>query len=187
MSESPTPRSLAAGVHGVTRGLTLRPWDRYAADESLWWLVPSTEWPAYKHGKFASSKTRADQGEIFAGLNVEKGFGAIVADLFPSVRRRRQTLEQDWAWHRLTAGTEPETFARVLASLGSEHPIRLWLEASYVREPRDYTPPGPEPATGVGYVRLLAEGASLGGGLVPPKCFAASKQSRAFLRSSSGS
>ena len=39
----------------LTLGLTARPWNLYAAADTFWWLVPSTEWPAYRYGKLAFS------------------------------------------------------------------------------------------------------------------------------------
>jgi hypothetical protein len=91
------PRLLASAVQEVVAGLTPRPWNRFDPDETLWWLVPSTEWPAYHHGKLVFSNERAPAGEIFAGLNVEKGFGEIAARAYPKTQRT-QLLGHGWAW-----------------------------------------------------------------------------------------
>jgi len=32
-------------------GFTARPWNYFKPDTTIWWLVPSTDWPSYKHGK----------------------------------------------------------------------------------------------------------------------------------------
>ena len=32
-------------------GFTARPWNYFKPESTLWWLVPSTEWPSYKYGK----------------------------------------------------------------------------------------------------------------------------------------
>lgn len=137
---SMTPQELAAAVREVEGTLTARPWNRFSADETLWWMVPAKEWPAYQHGKLVFSFERAPEGHLFAGLNVEKGFGSVVAEVYPAVRRRRQVLEPGWAWNRLIDGSGPAVLDEVLVDLSADWPVRLWVEAAYVSDPSDYDP-----------------------------------------------
>ena len=46
--------SSTIGNTAKQRGIQLfeRPWNFYEPDNTAWWLIPSTEWPAYRHGKF---------------------------------------------------------------------------------------------------------------------------------------
>jgi len=45
-------KTLCHAVQGIANmDLTPRPFNRFDPDVSLWWLVPSTEWPAFKYGK----------------------------------------------------------------------------------------------------------------------------------------
>jgi hypothetical protein len=37
---------------------TLRPWNLYKPENTLWWLVPSKDWPSYKYGKIAIYKPK---------------------------------------------------------------------------------------------------------------------------------
>lgn len=59
--------------------LTPRPWNRFDPDNTIWWLVSSTDWPAYKYGKlFFDSRignTLNNKSKIYYGFNVEKGLG----------------------------------------------------------------------------------------------------------------
>ncbi len=51
-----SPQELANAVNDQMRlGLTRRRWNLYKPRETFWGLVPSTEWPAYRHGKLAFS------------------------------------------------------------------------------------------------------------------------------------
>jgi len=43
--------SLVDALQDRTHRLTPRPYNQHKPGDSLWWLVPSTEWPAYRHGK----------------------------------------------------------------------------------------------------------------------------------------
>ena len=49
-------RELAYAINDIGKpGLTPRPWNIYSPDDTFWWLVPTTEWPAYRYGKYAFS------------------------------------------------------------------------------------------------------------------------------------
>jgi hypothetical protein len=141
MSPRTTPRELAAAVRDLAPGLTARPWSRHDPDETLWWLVPSTEWPAYSHGKLVFSTDRAPAGEIFAGLNVEKGFGVAAIQAYPKTPRT-QVLGPGWTWHLVVDGEGPTHFAKVLGEVSIRQPALVRVEASRVSDPSDYDPHG---------------------------------------------
>jgi len=50
-----SPRQTCYAVKETAQGqfekLVARPWNIYEPDTTMWWLVPSNDWPAYKHGK----------------------------------------------------------------------------------------------------------------------------------------
>jgi len=56
------PREAALQVRTVIKQpgnqFTARPYNPYEADTSDWWVVPSTDWPAFHHGKFGFSSHR---------------------------------------------------------------------------------------------------------------------------------
>src|SRR5262245_20904293 len=125
-----TARDLAYAVRAQLRPeLTPRPWQQQAPDDTLWWLVPSGDWPAYRHGKFVFSLSKdgprkaligindgaIETSKLFAGVNVEKGFGRVAVEVDPSLRRKTdQILDSGWLWHRLTEGPGPAQFAQNL-------------------------------------------------------------------------
>ena len=93
-----SPHTLASGLNKTLGlGLTERPWNLHNPTDTLWWLVPSTEWPAYSHGKLAFSLAKDDGRKhllgwndpllelekMFVGLNVEKGYGNVATFVNP--------------------------------------------------------------------------------------------------------
>lgn len=130
-------------------GLTARPWNLYAAADTLWWLVPSTEWPAYRYGKLAFSLAkdvpRKDllgvddsllaMDTVFAGFNVEKGYGPVATIVNPALRRKpAQILDPKWLWYELTDGPGSVRFSHTLASTASNGEIYVYVVSSYVHD-----------------------------------------------------
>ena len=53
-------------------GLTARPFNRFEPVDSIWWLVPSAEWPAFQYSKiFVNPLSATNKYEV--GLYLEKG------------------------------------------------------------------------------------------------------------------
>ena len=140
-------------AHAVNRrlklGLTPRPWNMYAAVDTLWWLVPSPDWPAYQHGKFAFSFSKDDARKallgpndavletetIFAGYNVEKGYGQEALVVNPALRHKPgQILNRTWVWSQVTQGDGPAQFANSLKSAASSGSLYLYVVCSYVHD-----------------------------------------------------
>ena len=130
-------------------GLTPRPWNRHAAADTFWWLAPSTEWPAYRYGKLAFSLAkdvpRKDllglddallaTDAVFAGFNVEKGYGSVATFVNPALRRKpAQILDPQWLWYELTDGAGAARFSQTLASAAADTEIYLYVVSSYVHD-----------------------------------------------------
>lgn len=75
------------------RRLSLRPYNRFDTKFTEWWLIPGTEWPAYRYGKLFFSQSVTDL--MFTGLNMEKGLGQQLSGL----AKNNQLLGADWFWH----------------------------------------------------------------------------------------
>lgn len=99
-------------AHAVNNSLVApfvpRPSNRFSPDESLWWLVGCSDWPAYKHGKlfFVSrpEQVPGHEGGIYCGFHLEKGLSRRVAGLYP-----KDLIEgDDWAWQRCAASLGAE-------------------------------------------------------------------------------
>lgn len=127
-----SPWELARAVRDGLRlrRLHLLPWQQERPNDTLlWWLVPSTDNPAHRHGKLLFSFDKdsprrsllgrndalIEVGKIFVGLNIERGYGPqafLIGKPRPDVSRK---LDPQWAWHRVFDGTGPAQFARTLA------------------------------------------------------------------------
>ena len=139
-----SPRQLCIDVqaHGSSKArlLIARPWQFQDADDTLWWLVPSSEWPAYRHAKlFFDWFTRKKKDRVWTGINVEKGLGAVAASVYPS----KFIMSQDWAWHRFCEDCRSGLFDQVIAdSTYGETSQTWWLKiaAGYVDKPSGFDP-----------------------------------------------
>lgn len=78
--------------------LTARPFNRFEPENTIWWLIPSTEWPAYKYGKLFFEATDKN---IFCGYNLEKGV-SIGSDIYNT----SLLMDRDWIWNKFIASLE---------------------------------------------------------------------------------
>lgn len=148
-----SPQDLAYGIKNQLQlGLTPRPWQLYNPADTLWWLVPSTDWPAYRHGKFVFSlakdtprkpliglnDSRIEFDRIFAGLNVEKGYGHMATEVDPMLRRKSaQIIDNRWLWFTLVEGDGPTRFGELLAAVSASDRVDLYVVSSYVHDRED--------------------------------------------------
>jgi hypothetical protein len=151
-----SPQDLAHGInHQLRMGLTPRPWNLFKPSDTFYWLVPSTDWPAYRHGKFAFSMTtdhprKALLGiddallhteEFFAGLNIEKGFGEMATAVDPTLRRKKQIMDAGWLWFDVVDRNGAARFGRMLAAVSHTASLELFVVSSYVHDREDDTRP----------------------------------------------
>jgi len=145
-----TPRELAYSVNRHLGGtLTPRPWNLHDPDQTLWWLVPTTQWPAYRHGKLAISlahdyprKTLLGRNDslleldkVFVGLNVEKGYGKAAIEVDLAIKKKpQQILDPDWLWFSLIEGKGPLLFSRLIESVSGSQRIYLYVIVLHVHD-----------------------------------------------------
>jgi hypothetical protein len=145
-----SPQDLANALNGQLKlGLTARPWNLYSPAESLWWLVPSTDWPAYRYGKLAFSLAkdvpRKDllslndpvlaSDQMFVGFNLEKGYGPEAAVVNPALRRKpAQFVDPSWLWFEVVDVPGARRFGETLSKAASKAEIYLYIVASYVHD-----------------------------------------------------
>lgn len=77
-------------------GFTARPRNYFKPETTLWWLVPSTEWPSYKYGKLVLYRTK-DGYRV--GLHIEKGISELAGQMLSSKGARKLCVKPDWAWN----------------------------------------------------------------------------------------
>ena len=79
--------------------LVARPFNRFNPDKTIWWLIPSNEWPAYKYGKIFCDLQKEPnfphEEKLYCGFYVEKGLGEITRNVFhPSL-----IMDSSWLWN----------------------------------------------------------------------------------------
>lgn len=119
-----------------------RPWNRFEPENTDWWIVPSTDWPAYRYGKAIFRHNVQFSGQVFCGLNVEKGFGRIALEVYPELSKRRLVIDETWAWFKFLDGLEEEAVARAAEELAQKTGCQVILEISawYTSSPVDFEP-----------------------------------------------
>ncbi len=119
------------------RRFSPRPWNRFEPDDTDWWIVPSTEWPAYRYGKGMFRLVEYLPGQVLICLNVEKGFAPIVAEAFPSLASRGQIIDEQWAWHRFLQGLKDGSVGQIVKDFDEDISSELIIEIS-AWYPSDY-------------------------------------------------
>jgi len=125
--------------------LSCRPWNRFEPENTRWWLVPSTDWPAYHHGKLSFDPTEEKGNVLYCGFAVEKGFDLVVREVYPSTGRRNLIMGDSWSWHRfmtdLTGGVVSDAVREVARRTGQS--LRLEFRAGYASDPDEFDPEAP--------------------------------------------
>lgn len=127
--------------------LTPRPWNLHRPDDSLYWLVPSGEWPAYRYAKFvfssgsdyprrvlADTTTVPEPTKLFVGFNIEKGFGEVASLVDSSLKRKQQIQDKDWDWFTFIQPDAAERFAVTLSRLSETELTHVYAVVSYVHD-----------------------------------------------------
>lgn len=112
-------------------GFTARPWNYFKAETTLWWLVPSTEWPSYKYGKLVLYRTK--EGYRF-GFHIEKGISELAGQMRSSEDARKLCVKPDWAWNDFLSDLSSGIFEGKLKEISesAKLPLRISLQASNV-------------------------------------------------------
>ena len=99
-------------------GYTIRPFNRYNPDHSEWWLIPSTEWPAYRFGKYCV-KLHIEDEQPLIGYYVEHGLPLELQTL-PGIDQKF-IMRPNWYWHE---------FIKEMQNDSLVYPIQQTLEST---------------------------------------------------------
>lgn len=106
---------------------TARPYDIHRPDETTWWVIPSTDWPSYLHGKFFFRLIEGTR--IETGIYIEKGFspeiGHGVLSVFNSTRNGHGTSSS----HMLHRVESTGCFVNTIRSIPSSRYTLAQLES----------------------------------------------------------
>jgi len=173
----PSIHALATSMHteaesADSRSYSPRPHNVHNPTNSTWWLVPSTDWPAHRHGKITFTPSTSARRQVLCGLHVEKGFGNVVA-LVPGHPPKQLLVGDNWEWPAFMSGLRDGSVAEVAqqVALNSGEPvaleIHLWVPGDYSQfdpfaryvSPSDN--PDIAPPFAAGQVNFQTEGATL--------------------------
>lgn len=108
-------------------GLTARPFNRFEPADSIWWLVPSAEWPAFQYSKiFVNPLSATNKYEV--GLYLEKGHGVDVLLVNGDTPgNRTQVMDTSWAWEKITRNNIDDCceIAKNIENAGLQPKVRL--------------------------------------------------------------
>ncbi len=101
MSTTASYKTAEAAVHAVLEAAKLpsasaRPYSPYDPSKTMWWLMPTKEYPAYHRGKVAFEPNWPGVDGMFIGLLVEKGFDVSIGELAKSSRESREFMDEEW-------------------------------------------------------------------------------------------
>jgi len=108
---------------------TPRPFNRFDTAFTEWWLVPVTEWPAYKYGKLCFHKyPRTADGVLYTGYYVEKGLGLQLTE-FHGVQKNH-IMKSDWRWYEFVDWARSGKIDEVLERINdiSQTRVRVLIE-----------------------------------------------------------
>lgn len=120
------------------RGLdqfTLRPWNYYKPENTLWWLVPSKDWPSYKYGKVAIYKPYNSEA-LRVGFHLEKGVSSKAGQMLPPRTADKLCIKSDWVWHEFVDDIKNGNFEEILTKITKtvNNPIKLFIQASAIKD-----------------------------------------------------
>lgn len=132
-------RSMAQILTTRERRFLPRPLNQFQPETSLWWIVPGTNWPAYKYGKYVVFEF---DGLFYCGLNVEKGFGMQAGHIYPGLYKKGMVTENDWMWNNFKKDLENDSFSHALNKVQCiyDETICVRIGSAVASDPLDYDP-----------------------------------------------
>jgi len=113
-----------------------RPFNRFEPEDTVWWVTPGSDWPAYKYGKYMFRKYN---DIIYIGLNIEKGYGIELSQMVSN----NAIMTEEWIWHEFIEAAAQGEFNNTIESLaqnnsGDVHVLMGFGEFNQVDKESDY-------------------------------------------------
>src|SRR5260370_40373690 len=118
------------------------PWKMNEPETSLWWLVPSSESPAYKYGKLFFDWAGSERKRMWVGFHSEKGLDTSISSVYKSAKGSRLIMHDDRQWFDMFRRLADGQFANVVRNISSQLsvPLQLRILGGYVEDPTDFDP-----------------------------------------------
>ncbi len=144
--EKNTPRKMCEAIDelGDAQDMKLarRPWNRFKATLSSWWLVPSAKQPHHPFGKYFFDWGDDNRETIVAGLYVEKGLDEALRVVYPSKKGAKLMMKPDWAWMNFIGDIENGKIIDRIKEVAENLPVNIefHIDGGYVEDPAMYSP-----------------------------------------------
>lgn len=145
--ENKSPRTLSEAVYGYLKNDGFkgarRPFDHYRPTETDWYIVPSSELPFFKFGKFYFEWS-SDRRAVNLGVICTKGLAPELAVVYPSKKGRRLIMEDDsWAFPFWLEQCMQLQLLPCLQKINAALPgitLKLRLHGAYIDDPGLFDP-----------------------------------------------
>ena len=141
-----TPRKMCETVAEAAKKdfgkLARRPWNRFEATYSPWWLVPSAKQPTHEFGKLYFDWGDKAQKQVLGGLYLEKGLDPSLSAVYPSKKGKSLIMKKNWAWYAFFEDLQNHRFEEKMVALMKNLPVQpeFHIDGGYVEEPSMYDP-----------------------------------------------
>ena len=127
---------------GLGMKLSRRPWNRFKATHSSWWLVPSSKQPHHQFGKYFFDWGDDKLETIVGGFYVEKGLDEALRVVYPSKKGAKLMMKSDWAWMSFIDNVRSGEFVSRIKELAEnlDQNIEFHIDGGYVDDPNLYDP-----------------------------------------------
>ena len=127
---------------GLGMKLSRRPWNRFKATHSSWWLVPSPKQPHHKFGKYFCDWGDDKLETIIGGFYVEKGLDEALRVVYPSKKGAKLMMTPDWAWTKFFNDIKSGEFIKTISAIAENLSVNIefHIDGGYVDDPNLYDP-----------------------------------------------
>lgn len=117
---------------------TARPHNQFDPERTIWWLVPSVDWPAYRYVKPFFDWRDDHRTSLWAGVYVEKGVDPSIASYFTTAKGKRWIMTRDWDWHEMIRRLQGGQIERSVETIANAVPVPLHfrVDGAYASEDR---------------------------------------------------
>jgi len=119
-----------------------RPFNQYDIAFTEWWMIPSSDWPAYKYGKLCFWRyPNTSDGLMYVGYYVEKGLHPDASGV-PEVDPN-EIMQHNWYWHIFEREIRSRGFldtANRIAEAASSYPRILMHAHEFNKVPKEDQP-----------------------------------------------
>ena len=119
------------------RSVTARPWNRFRPDDTKWWIVPSTAWPAFGCEKMCFW---TEGNYLYGGWNIEKGI--VVPKEEQNDESKNILMTSDWKWDEFVNQCGCGLIDRIVDDFNENvsYPVHMIITANIVGNVSGYDP-----------------------------------------------